>query len=83
MKLKQLYEIKWVDSANHAIDWTENIGVNIAKIKSVGYLIAKNKKGITLVQNACYKGPGSPNGFNAVSIPKGCIVSVKKLKGKL
>ena len=85
MKLYQLYEVTWIDSANHAIGWEDgtDIGTKVATIVSVGFLWAKNKKAITLVQNVCTKGPGSPSGCNAISIPKGCIKSTRKLKASV
>ena len=82
MKIGKLYQIDWIDSANHAIGWEEKIGVEVAVIGSFGMLVAKNKKAVTLVQNVCYDGPGSPNGCNAISIPRGCIKSIKQLKVK-
>ena len=82
MKIGNVYEVAWIDIANHAIGWTEEIDVEVAEIVSVGLLVAKSKKAITLVQNYCYKGPGSPNGCNAISIPRGCIESIHKLRRK-
>lgn len=79
MKLGKLYQIDWIDSANHAIGWQDEIGVEVAVISSVGFLSAKNKKAVTLVQNICYDGPGSPSGCNAISIPRGCIKSIKRI----
>lgn len=82
MKLGKLYQVTWIDSANHAVGWEDNIDVEVATIGSVGCFIGETKKAITLVQNVCYSGPGSPSGCNAISIPKGCIKSVKRLKVK-
>ena len=82
MKIGKVYSVDWVDSANHAIGWEHGVGVELAVICSVGFLSAKNKKAITLVQNVCFHGVGEGSQCNAISIPRGCIKSITRLKVK-
>ena len=82
LKKGKLYRVDWFDSTNHAMGWEDKVGVEISAISSYGILIAKNKNAITLVQNVCFEGAGSPCACNAITIPRGCIKSVRRLTVK-
>ena len=82
MKIGKVYAVDWIDSANHAIGWEHEVNTELATICAIGFLTSKSKKGITLVQNVCYDGPGEGSQCNAISIPRGCIKSITRLKVK-
>lgn len=82
MKLKKPYLVKWLDAANHGIDWTDKSKLKStpATILSVGILTHKCKDTITLTQNLCVSGPGEASGCNCITIPRGCIIQTERLK---
>lgn len=76
-KLK-IVKVKWLDSCTSNTDWKNiNSVKGIITCYSVGYLIKVTKKYIVLMPNIT----GSTNqGCCDITIPRGCIKSIKKLK---
>lgn len=79
--------VTWVDSANHAVAWTDTNEVRhkhqFAFIESVGIVSKIDNEGLTLIQSFCYDGPGEvgdTSANNAISIPKGCVLNMRLLK---
>lgn len=74
-----LFQVTWNDAAARG-QWKSlddtifNEGIEIV---SVGYKISENRKNVTLAQSLS-KGRGYAD---TITIPRGCVVSTKKLSG--
>lgn len=75
-----LVEVDWVDSASRGRwDSLENYKKEVtAYCRSAGYLIADTKHHLIILQT---QGANTINdALDAITIPKGCVLKVRKLK---
>lgn len=78
-----IVEILWSDSFSHGIGWRdiqtrEKIPEDAALIRTVGYLVSKSKKWVTICQSVSEDADGS-SVYHTFSIPTACINKMKKL----
>lgn len=80
---KKLVLVTWRDIQHGYYDGWCNVKkkapkLGVAIIKTVGWLVLKDKTSLTLCQNLANDG----DGFSLVCIPRGCVVGVRELSGK-
>lgn len=72
-----LVEVKWIDSAWHQGWKTKRDGaVQPSHCKTIGYRVRNTKSHLTVAMSVSTNG----NFTEAMCIPRGCVVSVRKLK---
>jgi hypothetical protein len=78
-----LVACEWLDSANSA-EWAtlERIRQTSkpARATSVGWLIARDRRSLTICPHLVRLGKGEPDGCGDIVIPLGCIVRLTRLK---
>lgn len=74
-----IVKVTWHDAAASDNRWTnlEDLieGHSIVECTTVGFLTKDNKEEVQVVQSLC-----GEDGGEAMSIPKGCVVQIKKLE---
>jgi len=78
-ELGQVVSIRWLDHANHTVEWFDKAPVKVATIVSHGQVSAVRKHAVTLIQSVCTKGPGEGSMCNAITIIRSCITGVDVL----
>lgn len=82
MKIKRrLIIVHWLDIVHGYYDgWCDAKkkakNFKPALMRSVGWLVKEKKTHLTLCQNLCKDG----DGFSLVTIPRGCITNIRRLK---
>ena len=79
-KKPKLVLVCWLDIVHGYYDgWCKakkkSRKLKVSKVKSVGWLMKKNKTSLTLCQNLASDG----DGFSLVTIPRGCVKKIRKL----
>ena len=77
-KKLQLVEVEWTD-AQIGGGWNTReryADKGIAKCRTAGYLLVRDKRSITIMQNVCDDGTVS----DSMTIPAGCVKRVRRLK---
>ena len=73
--------VEWVDSCSPSRVWgtAESLRTyNPVTVKSVGFLVKDDKRGITIVQGLGAE--SDPDACLPMAIPRGCVKKIKRLK---
>lgn len=73
--MRKLVKVIWEDAWGRA-GWSREADVEGMEVESIGYLLARNKKGILLAQGLSEDGAALGIGF----IPHGMIKKLRRLK---
>jgi hypothetical protein len=76
--------VEWDDSCNFGTqkwrDVEESKNLTPGKIRTVGFVLAEDKKRVVLTGSLHDEGDGDAYGNGCITIPRGCITKITRLK---
>lgn len=79
MRKFQLVRVRWLDSASH-LGWQSHAEDHeVSTVESIGWLVKESKEQLTITHSFS----DNRDVMDALSIPRGCILKVMKLKSFL
>ncbi|AGA64466.1 hypothetical protein B488_04740 [Liberibacter crescens BT-1] len=82
---KKLVLVEWEDSCQPISDWvlfSEKMGIDVAEVKSVGWLLKYTERTVVLVPNVGNSKKDNAQGSGVIHIPMSAVIKVSAIADK-